>query len=305
MQEVSQFIHDSFGLNPEFQTKILKTIVVIVVLSVIRLVVTKIIWRQTDDVKTRYTWRKSLAYATIFLIIIFIARIWFQAFQTIGTFLGLLSAGIAIALKDLLANIAAWIFIIVRRPFSMGDRIQVGNHAGDVIDIRAYMFTILEIGNWVHADQSTGRIIHLPNAYVFTRPVCNYTKGFQFLWHEIEIVLTFESNWQKAKHILNDVAHELSGNLSEPAKQQIKAAASKFMIYYNKLTPIVYTKVVEYGVRLTIRYLSHPRKRRGTEELFWERILIEFEKHKDITFAYPTQRFYNHYVENTAVNDMK
>jgi len=298
MQQFSEFIYQSFGLSPELQVKVLKTIAVILVLSFFRFLAIKILFRKTENIKIRYTWRKSLSYINLILIVLLISRIWFQAFETIGTFLGLLSAGIAISLKDLLANLAAWIFIIVRRPFVLGDRVQVGENAGDVVDIRAYMFSILEIRNWVDADQSTGRIIHIPNALVFTQAVVNYTRGFGYLWNEISMVITFESNWQKAKQLLTEIADELAGNLSEQAMHHIKESASKYMIYYNKLTPIVYLKVIDNGVKLTIRYLTEPRRRRGSEEEFWERILVEFDHHKDISFAYPTHRYFNRFLEN-------
>ncbi len=292
MDNLFKIIHDAFGIAPHFQEKLIKTLLIIVVLSLIRNIILRIIRRRTDNIKTRYTWKKTLSYITFFLMFVLIGRVWIEGFQAIGTFLGLLSAGLAIALKDLLANIAAWIFIIVRRPFTLGDRIQIDDHAGDVIDIRAFMFTMLEIGNWVDADQSTGRIIHVPNGKVFISELINYTKGFQFLWNEISVIVTFESDWQKAKDLLTKIAHLNTGDTTKEAREKIKEANNKFMIYYQKLTPIVYTKIVENGVRLTVRYLCSPRKRRGTEQTFWEAILKEFEKHNDIDFAYPTQRFY-------------
>ncbi|MBT3756369.1 MAG: mechanosensitive ion channel family protein, partial [Candidatus Cloacimonetes bacterium] len=109
---------------------------------------------------------------------------------------------------------------------------------------------------------------------------------------EIEIVLTFESNWQKAKIILLDIANNKGENISKRMETQIKRAAKKYMIYYKELTPIVYTSVVDHGVRLTIRHLCETRKRRGYTEAIWEDILLEFAKNKDIELAYPTTRFY-------------
>ena len=67
---------------------------------------------------------------------------------------------------------------------------------------RIFMFTLMEIGNWVDADQSTGRVIHIPNGKVFKEVLANYSKGFQYIWNEIPVLVTFESNWKKAKEIL-------------------------------------------------------------------------------------------------------
>jgi small-conductance mechanosensitive channel len=165
--------------------------------------------------------------------------------------------------------------------------------AGDVVDLRIFQFTLLEIGNWVDADQSTGRIIHIPNGKVFTEVLANYSKGFQYIWNEIPVLITFESNWEKAKEILQKIGSKHAEHLSESAKKKLRDAARKFLIFYSKLTPTVYTSVKDSGVLLTMRYLCEPRRRRGSEHAIWEDILCEFNKCPDYDFAYPTQRFFN------------
>ncbi|NJK82214.1 MAG: mechanosensitive ion channel, partial [Chloroflexaceae bacterium] len=211
--------------------------------------------------------------AGIFLI----GRIWFGGFDELATFLGLISAGLAIALRDLLIDIAAWMFIVWRKPFKVGDRVQVGDVAGDVIDIRLFQFTLLEIGNWVDADQSTGRVVHVPNGRVFAEPQANYTEGFDYIWNEIPVTITFESNWKKAKEILLRIAMEHTRDTCEMARQQVEMAANDYYIVYSKLTPTVYTHVKDdHGIILTIRYLSIPRRRRSTAQELWEAILTEF-----------------------------
>ncbi|HEX9250738.1 MAG TPA: mechanosensitive ion channel domain-containing protein [Ignavibacteriaceae bacterium] len=210
-----------------------------------------------------------------------------------GTFLGLLSAGVAIALKDPLVNMVSWAFILIRQPFKVGDRIQIGEVAGDVIDIRLFQFSIMEIGNWVDAEQSTGRIIHIPNGIVFTVPQANYTAEFQYIWNEIPVLVTFESDWKKAKQILTDIINKQGVLFSEGAERQLIEASKKFLIFYSKLTPIVYTLVKDSGVMLTMRYMCNPRERRMTEEKIWEDVLNKFAECDDIDLAYPTQRFYN------------
>src|SRR6266498_2238382 len=189
-----------------------------------------------------------------------------------------------------LANVAAWAFIIWRRPFEVGDRIQIGPHAGDVIDLGLFQFTLNEIGAWVNADQSSGRIIHVPNGKVFTDPVANYNKGFRYIWNEVPVVVTFESDWKKAKQILGKIAFKHAEHLTAQAEQDLLAASQQYLINYRKLTPIVYTNVVDYGVQLTIRYLIEPRKRRGTVHAIWEEILTEFANAPDSDLAYHTTR---------------
>ncbi len=297
MKNLMEWIQETIGLSPEIQIKIFTSLVIALVLRILYSLVIKIVWRRTENVRTRYTWRKTSGYVVIVLGVFLIGRLWFSGFQSIATYLGLLSAGIAIALKDVVSNFAGWLFIISRRPFSVGDRIQIGNYAGDVIDTRVFQFTLLEIGNWVNADQSTGRIIHIPNGMVLSEVLANYSKGFQYIWNEILVLITFESNWKKTKKILQKIADKNAEHLSKAAEKRVKEASKKFMILYSKLTPIVYTSVQDSGVLLTIRYLCEPQRRRDSEQEIWEDILKEFARNNDIDFAYPTQRFYNHQLE--------
>ncbi|MGY8778909.1 MAG: mechanosensitive ion channel domain-containing protein, partial [Longimicrobiales bacterium] len=92
---------------------------------------------------------KASANVAFAIAALFLTQVWFTALRSVGTFLGLLSAGLAISLKDLVADLAGWAFIAWRRPFELGDRIQIGDHAGDVVDRSLFQFTIMEIGNWV------------------------------------------------------------------------------------------------------------------------------------------------------------
>ena len=261
-------------------------------LAIIRFTILKIVWRLTEDPKSRYTWKRTVSFTLGFLTIILIISVWVKAISQFGAFLGLFTAGLAIALKDPLTNIAGWIFILSRKPFALGDRIQIGELAGDVIDIRIFQFTLLEIGNWVQADQSTGRIIHVPNGTVFTQAQANYTTGFKFIWNEISVLVTFESQWMQAKKILLEIVKKHSENLSKDAEKKIIEASKKYMIQYKHLTPIVYTSVDPSGILLTMRFMVDPRKRRSSEHEIWEDVLKEFARHKEIEFAYPTQRFF-------------
>ena len=285
------------GISPETQGKIIVTLLVISIIWLVRSVVVHIVWKRTDDPRIRYVWRKGANYVAIALILLVGSSIWLENLKDLSTFLGLLSAGIAIALKDLIASFAGWVYIIVRRPFEVGDRMQAGEHAGDVIDISLFQFTLMEIGNWVDADQSTGRVIHLPNSLVFTGAIANYHKGFQYIWNELAVLVTFESNWKKAKELLQGIADKNAAHTEAEAKRKVREASKRYMIFYSNLTPRVYTSVRDCGVLISVRYLCDPRRRRNTAEAIWENILTEFAQCHDIDFAYPTQRFYNNRLE--------
>jgi len=290
--QVTTWLHNLTNIEQDILGKIIISIFVIIVLKIIHLIVLKIMWKNIEEPLKRYRWKKTLTYIFVFIGFLLLGRVWLQAFQSLATFLGLLTAGLAIALKDIITDIAGWIFIVWRRPFEVGDRIQVGEHAGDVIDIRLFQFSLLEIRNWVDADQSTGRIIHIPNSKALNDVLENFSKGFQYIWDEIPVLITFESNWQKAKTILQQIGNKHAEHITPHAERRIREASRKFMIFYKNLTPTVYTSVKDSGVLLTIRYLCEPRHRRAKEHAIWEDILIAFNSTEGIDFAYPTQRIY-------------
>jgi len=278
-------------------SNIIETVLIIVVLIVLRLVIVRIVNRQAEDTATRYRWRKNVTYTIVFLGFLLIGRTWIEAIGSLATFLGLLSAGLAIALRDPVTDIAGWIFLVWRKPFDVGDRIQIGDNKGDVVDIRFFKFTVLEIGNWVHADQSTGRLIHIPNHLILRDPIANYTRDFEFIWNEIEILFTFESDWKKAKKIIEEVTNSHLKDYVNDAEQQLRHATKSYLIRFRNLTPIVYTDVVDNGIKLTIRHLSNPRSRRGINQIIWEDILEAVEREDDLDFAYNTIRIYQNQLE--------
>ncbi len=286
-----QWLQTRLGLSPELEARLLGTLVTVMGLWLLHRLALALVYRRVRDPWIRYRWRKSSTYALLATGIVIVGRMWFAGVQALATFLGLVGAGLAIALKDPVSNLAGWAFIMWRRPFEVGDRVQVGPHAGDVIDLGLFQFTLNEIGVWVDADQSSGRIIHIPNGQVFTEPIANYDKGFKYIWNEVPVLVTFESDWRKAKQILTKIAVQHAQHLTAGAEQELLTASRQYVINYTKLTPIVYTRVVQTGaVQLTIRYLIEPRKRRGTEHAIWEDVLTEFARCPDIELAYQTTR---------------
>jgi len=288
MERLSEYLK----IPEDHLQRIVLTLAFIAGLSVLRLVANLLIKGRVEDPRRLYSLRRGVLYVYSLLLIIILGRIWIRGLGSLSTFLGLASAGLAVAMHDTIANIAGWVFIISRAPFRIGDRIQIGDTSGDVIDIRLFEFSLVEIGNWVDADQSTGRIVHVPNSKALREPLANYHIGFAYIWNEIPVLVTFESNWRKAKGILDRIAHEHAIRLSEGAREEIRRAAEKYCIHYGALTPIVYTTVKDSGVLLTIRYLVNPRQRRSSQQDMWEATLDAFGAEPDIDLAYPTTRFY-------------
>mgnify|MGYP001247551096 CR=1 FL=1 len=287
-----------FFTYSSIQAKLIATFLAFCLFFVIRKLILSVIYKFVEDVKARHQWRKVTSYISFTLIFIIIAQVWFKGIESIATYLGLLSAGIAISLKEPLTNFTGWLYIIWRAPFDVGDRIQLGPQSGDVIDTNLFNFTLMEIGSWVDADDHTGRIIHVPNGLIFTETLANYGKGFKYIWNEIPVLLTFESDWRKGKDILIEIVMANSKIQMENAEKKFDEATKKFMVRKPTLESTVITKVEASGVELTLRYLCRPMLRRESEHKIWEDILNAFEEHDDIDFAYPTERRFNNAIES-------
>ena len=285
------------GLNPIFVDafifKLTVTFSTIVVLWLIHSFILIIVKRQFKNNDNIYATRKISFYLHFLVAAFIIGQLWFEGLQSLGTFLGLFTAGLAIALKDVVTNFAGWIYLIWQTPFKIGDRVQIQDHQGDVIDIGVFKFTLLEIGNWVDANQSTGRLIRIPNADIFNQPIANYSKGFNYNWNEIPVVFTFESDWRKAKSILNEIISEYCKEYEDLLKKELRKAKKDYPINYTYITPAIYTTTVDHGITLTLRYLVATRRIRQSVHEIWEKILDTLDEHDDLELAYPTIRHIN------------
>lgn len=265
---------------------------VIVAAALISLIVARYVTRRIGDEVKRHKSRRAIAYLSQFLALAVIAVIW-AGYLNLQLWIGLLSVGLALALQNAILCFAGWIYLAARRPYDIGDRVQIGELIGDVVDVRLLHTYLLEVGNWVDADQSTGRVVHVPNGFAFTKPIYNYTQGFPYIWHEIPVLVTFESDWRRAKEVLERIVRDESRDMSEKVSRLIGLMKRDYPIRYEHLSPIVYTAIRDSGVLLTIRYLTEVRQRRRTANEISEQILEAFAAEPTVELAYPTYRMFH------------
>ena len=291
MNDFIEWLRNLFhvGLS-DVQIKVVLTVLIFLVQWIVKRILLRSVNKIQSSQTARYNWRKNISYATNGLAFVGIAFLWSNQFGSFATFLGLLSAGLAIAFKDPIVNMAGWYYIVFRKPFKVGDRIEVDKHVGDVVDISLHEFRVVEIGNWVNGDQSTGRILHIPNMRVFSSVIGNYNALVDYIWDETEVYITYESNWRKAKGLLQEILLKHAPQIYEHAEEELKALSGEFFIQNTKLTPTVYTSIVENGIALSLRYLCKPNRRRVAKEEIWEAVLDCFALYDDIELAYQTRR---------------
>jgi small-conductance mechanosensitive channel len=271
------------------------SVVVLAAILLLRWLLLRLLRRQIDDAGTWYRVRKTANWATIALVAVALGTVWVGALGTFVTVFALAAAGIAISLGEVIRNLAGGIYVALRHPLRVGDRVEIAEHAGDVVSTGPLAFHLLEIRNWVEADQSTGRILHVPNSLLFTRPLANFGAAMSWIWHEVTVPLTFESDWRRARQLLEEVVERHAPAVDpEEAAARLRAASRHFVITYSRFSPAVYVDADERGIRLTARVLCDIRQRRGLTDAIWTELLEAYADEPAIVFAYPPVRAYLH-----------
>lgn len=183
------------------------TAAVFAVLLLLRTLILSIAYRNLDDQFVRLRYKRGISYFFLITAIVLLLPVWLPSIRSIATFLGIFGAGFLLVFKDLWLCVGGWAYVMIRRPYVIGDRIQVGNVTGDVIDIRLMETSIMEISN-NEGGLNTGRIIYFPNAKIFTETIATTNRRFAHVYQEIEVQLAVTADWQLAANLLEAIARE-------------------------------------------------------------------------------------------------
>src|SRR6202795_2801683 len=167
--------------------------------------------RRFGQADARYRVRKFVVFSGYVATLLFIAILFEDRLGRLSFALGVAGAGVAVALQDVLASIAGAFSIGFSRLYVAGDRVQIGDTRGDVIDIGLLRTTLMEIGSWVGRDLYSGRIVRIPNNTVLKNSVFNYSQGFRFIWDQAKVVFTIASDAALAREMLLRVAKHVVG----------------------------------------------------------------------------------------------
>ena len=280
--ETLKYFSQLTGINTNYLIIIIKSIGIFFVLDILAKIGTSII-KHIANSKSKYIYTKKYKLILNILKVLFIFILWEKYISNFLTLISLISAGVTIALRDLIFNFFSGIYIKIKKPFEIEDRIEINNYKGDVININALNFEVLEVTNDNFIGQSTGVITHIPNSTIFQYPLRNYNRAFKYIWNELTIKISLDSDVPKAKSIIYKIvnSNDIIKNIPNKMKKQIKNITSEYRIYYNHYEPIIYTQVIDEHIELTVRYLIHPKKARYVNSNIWNKIL-EAYKNKEI-----------------------
>ena len=281
MEYIINLLNENFNINKETGKLIIITIIVIIIFRLLK-AIGKFILKRTNKDRHQYFFNQKYHIFLNTIQFILIILIWSSHLQNLISIISVVSAAMTIALREIILNFFSGIYIKLRKPFKVEDRIQIENIKGDVMSINALDFEILEISTKEENGQSTGIIINYPNSVVFSKQIKNINQGFKYIWDEITIKVKIDCNLAENKKELYRIVNnnDIIKSIPIKMKKQLKDTNFTSRVYFNKFDPIIYTKIVNDHIELTIRYLMHPKKARYIESVLYNNIYNSYKENK-------------------------
>jgi small-conductance mechanosensitive channel len=206
--------------------------------------------------------------------------------------LGVVGLAVTLALQQPLLSVVGWAYVMVARPYEVGDRVEVGDARGDVISVGFLVTTIWEIdGGLVETNQPSGRVVTVPNSLVLSAEVTNYGgAGIPHVWNEVSVQVAYETDLAFARERMVAVADDVVGDgmAARVAEYREALAETPVEMEVND-RPTVNVRQRESWVELRLRYLVHPRRGTRVRNRIYERVLAEFNDAPD-RVAFPVSR---------------
>ncbi|MBE6146127.1 MAG: mechanosensitive ion channel family protein [Firmicutes bacterium] len=267
------------SIDNKYWILIFKTLVFWLVLDIIKRIIIRV-FKRIKNGRKEYEYTQKLKLVISILKLFVFILLWAKYLKGFITIISFISAGFTIALRDVILNMFAGIYIKIVKPFNVEDRIEINNYKGDVVNINAMNFELLEVDNADFMGQSTGVITHVPNSTIFSYPLRNYDKVFKYIWNEITVNIPLDFDIEKVRKTLYRIVNknDVIDKVPEIVKKDIQDISTDYRIYYSEYTPIVYCKVMGDYVEYTLRYLVDPRKARYVNSSIWKHILLAHQK---------------------------
>jgi small-conductance mechanosensitive channel len=286
--------------------------IILIILSIIAFLVKLALKKYFSQNENYYMTNKIINFTLVFLIIMVILFSYIDNVSYLVTILGFASAGIAIALKDWFMSIFGWMVIVTSGSIQVGDRIKVNRNnveaVGDVLDISLFKITIREDITYTSytTNRRTGRIFFIPNNYIFSEMIANYThSGLRTVWDGIDITLTFDSNHKKAQKIVKDILKHYSKGYTDITRKQLSKMRSKYQLRATGVEPRVFTFIEPYGMVISGWYLTNSYAALQLRSTMSPEIMEALMREDDIHIAYPTQQININKTDNAYGSAMK
>jgi len=274
---LAAYIADYYYPNDYLRLAFYTFLALAVIYFVFRIALEQAIMRTIKDAKTRYSVRKAMSIVYVLVFVLVLILLWVEDSEALLVSYGLVGAGIAIALQDLFKNFVGGIMIFSTGTYRVGDRVEIDSKFGDVIDIGLMYTTLLEIREWVEGDQATGRLTIVPNGRVISGVIHNYTKDHSFIWDEIELPITYDSDWKYAIERFSGVIQTETAELTKHAEKDLANIMARYYLPKRGVEPAIFVTLTDNWINLSVRYIALVRERRVLRDRIYRRLLEEVD----------------------------
>lgn len=289
-------------INKEIKDQIYKFLnitMMVAVLFLVSFLFKRVIKRYITDNERFYTANKIVTFGNVTLIVLILMFSYIENVAYLATVLGFASAGLAIAMRDWFMSLLGWLVIVVGGSIHVGDRVRFEKdgmiYLGDVLDVSMQRITLMEDVTYttLETNRRAGRIIFVPNNYIFTSMIANYTHGsLKTVWDGIDITITFDSDHKKAAHIVKEICRKYSKGYTDITRKQINKLRDRYSLKNSNVEPRVFTFIEPNGMKISAWYLTNAYATLTLRSTISGDIVDAFNAEHDITIAYPTQTFY-------------
>jgi len=237
--------------------------------------------RRAKIVYTRYNRIKMVRLLSWILIAAVVIAFLFKNWYSAAVSLGLISLILGFALQSPIASFIGWIYILIRQSYHVGDRIQIDQFRGDVVEVNYLDTTIWE---FTSDYMPSGRLIRFPNSLVLQMAVSNYSwEKFPFIWSDLSFQLAYESDLQfvedTIKRIATDEFKDMAKNIEHFKKMIDQTPVEEIDV--SKYPYVSLRTNANTWIEITVTYLVHPNNGAATRTRIIKRILAELNSHPD------------------------
>ena len=280
MEKISLFLNNWLQNDSFERVLIIATGILLVV--IISRILKNGLNKNIENIENKYRARKAVSFFGYLIMMIVVLFVYSDKLGNIGTALGIVGAGIAFALQEVIMSLAGWLNIILTNQVAIGQRVKIGEIKGDIIDVGVLNTTIMETGDWIDGDLYNGRIVLVSNSFIFKEKVHNYSGEYPFLWDEITVPIRTESDYKLARTIFTEVLTEVCGDYATKSAASWKKLTNKYQVENAQVAPMVSLKFDENWITFTLRYVVDYKKRRSTKDLIYTKLLDEISKYDNI-----------------------
>ncbi|MFA6757294.1 MAG: mechanosensitive ion channel domain-containing protein [Sulfurospirillaceae bacterium] len=252
--------------------------------------------RYIEDNERLYMTNKVINFINITLIVLILLFAYIENVTYLVTVVGFASAGLAIAMKDMFMSLLGWIVIMIGGSFHVGNRIKVQKdgvtYVGDIIDISLLRMTVFEditLTSYMESRRS-GRIVFIPNNYIFTTLISNYTHlSMKTVWDGIDVTITFDSNHKKAMYLIKTIAKKYSKGYTDIARKQLNLLRNQYSLKNTNVEPRIFSILEPHGLTISIWYMTNSYAALSLRSTISAEIIDMINETEDIAIAFPTQ----------------